>query len=129
MARRDRTWLVIEGGSLTEQLEVTRTRILEVSTIWSYGGDSFLDYSRDPARKSPHLQRAYEVSLYAKLERNDVKKMYVVRYYLNPGRAGIFICRATKTHGVLATRVQLSDPDAIENGITFRPHGSSWSNR
>ena len=84
--------LVIEGGGLTKQLEVTDPRILEVSKIWSYGDDSFLDYSRDPARKSPHLQRTYEVSFYAKLEPNDDRKMYAVRYYPNPaGQSYIYL--------------------------------------
>ena len=42
--------LIIEGGSLTKQLELTDPRILGLSNIWS-GTDNFLDNSREPAKK------------------------------------------------------------------------------
>jgi hypothetical protein len=58
--------LVIEGEGLTKPLEVTDSRILQLSMIWSYGSDSFLDYSRNPAKKPPHGLRGYEVSFYVK---------------------------------------------------------------
>lgn len=80
--------LVIEGEGLTKALELTDPRILEVSKIWSYGDDSFLDYSRKPAKKSPRNLRAYEVSVYVKPDQNEIKKMYDVRYYPNPSGQG-----------------------------------------
>jgi cytochrome c biogenesis protein CcmG, thiol:disulfide interchange protein DsbE len=84
--------LVIEGGGLTKPLEVAEPRILQNSMIWSYGNDSFLDYSLVAAKKPPHGLRAYEVSLYAKLDGIEIKKMYVVRYCPNPlGQGYIYL--------------------------------------
>jgi hypothetical protein len=80
--------LFIEGEGLTKALELTDPRILEVSKIWSYGDDSFLDYSRKPAKNSPRNLRAYEVSFYVKHDQNEIKKMYDVRYYPNPSGQG-----------------------------------------
>jgi hypothetical protein len=84
--------LVIGGEGLTKPLELTDPRILQVSKIWSYGDDSFLDYSRNPAKKSPCSLHAYEVSFYVKSEENEIKKMYVVRYCPNPvGQGYIYL--------------------------------------
>ncbi len=87
LAKAPTAKLIIEGGSLTKQLELTDPRILGLSNIWR-GTDNFLDNSREPAKKTPRGLRGYEVSFYAKLGENDIRKMYVVRYYPNPSGQG-----------------------------------------
>jgi hypothetical protein len=72
--------LTIEGVGLTKPLAVTDCKILELGNVW---GGNFLDNSRDPAEKPPHGLRGYDVSFCVQLGENDIRKMYVVRYFPN----------------------------------------------
>lgn len=69
--------ITISGGRLANSIELTDPQILEMSGAWS---DEFLD-SRNPVNEAPQESLAYEVSFYARIAENDVRKAYVIYYY------------------------------------------------
>jgi hypothetical protein len=79
--------ITISGGNLKKPLEITDPQVLAVGNIWS---GQFLDDSRTPLIEEPKGLRAYEVSFYEKLAENDVRKMYVVYYYVGPAEGQSF---------------------------------------
>ena len=72
--------IMISGGGLTSAIEVTDPRILDISNVWS---GQFLDRSRGTAKEPPRGLQRYEVSFYIKITNNEVRKKYVLYYYLN----------------------------------------------
>lgn len=75
--------IIISGGRLTRAIEVKDQRILDISNVWS---GQFLDGSKDTAKEAPRGLQRYEVSFYVEIADNEVKKAYVLYYYLNPIR-------------------------------------------
>ncbi len=73
--------IMISGGGLTSAIEVTDPRILDISNVWT---GQFLDRSRGTAKEPARGLRRYEVSFYVKFAENDVRKKYVVYYYMSP---------------------------------------------
>ena len=73
--------IIISGGGLTSTIEVTDPRILAISNVWS---GQFLDRSRGTPKEPPRRLRRYEVSFYVKIANNEVRKKYVLYYYLKP---------------------------------------------
>jgi len=72
--------IIISGGGLTSTIEATDPRILAISNVWS---GQFLDRSRGTEKEPPRGLRRYEVSFYVKIANNEVRKKYVLYYYLN----------------------------------------------
>ena len=77
-AKSDTVRITISGGRLTKAIEITDPQILALSNAWS---GQFLDGSRSPESEPPKGLLAYEVSFFAELAANDVRKVYVVYYY------------------------------------------------
>ena len=75
--------IVISGGALTNAIEVTEPRILDISNVW---GGEFLDHSRGTAKEPPQRPQRYEVSFYVEIADNKATKKYVLYYYPNPAR-------------------------------------------
>jgi hypothetical protein len=80
LAKAPTVKVTISGGGLTNIIEVTDPALLAISDIWQ---GQFLDRSRSPLDVAPTGLTRYEVSFYAKLSENKVRKMYVVYYYPN----------------------------------------------
>lgn len=74
--------IIISGGGLTSAIEVTDSRILDISNVWA---GQFLDRSRGTAKGPPRGPRLYEVSFYIKFADNDLRQRYVL--YYNPNSA------------------------------------------
>jgi hypothetical protein len=69
--------LVIEGGGLTQPLEITDAKLLDLSNVWT---GIFVDSSRDPVPEAPCGMGPYEISFYVKFGK-DIRKKYVVYYH------------------------------------------------
>ena len=81
LAKAPTVKIMISGGGLKSAIEVTDARILDISNVWS---GQFLDRSRGTAKEPPRGFQRYEVSFYIKIADNDVRKRYVLFYYLDP---------------------------------------------
>ena len=75
--------IIISGGGLTRPIEVTDQQILDMSNVWS---GQFLDLSKGTAKEPPRGLLHYEVSFYIKIADNEVRKKYVLYYYLKPSK-------------------------------------------
>lgn len=84
-AKSDTVRIKISGGRLTKAIEITDPRILALSNAWS---GQFLDGTRSPENEPPKGLLAYEVSFFAELGENDVRKVYVLYYYPNAPEQG-----------------------------------------
>jgi hypothetical protein len=84
-AKSDTVRIKISGGRLTKAIEITDPRILALSNAWS---GQFLDGARSPENEPPKGLLAYEVSFFAELGENDVRKVYVLYYYPNAPEQG-----------------------------------------
>src|ERR1700722_3232108 len=75
--------IVISGGALTNAIEITEQRILDISGVW---GGEFLDRSKGTAQETPRGFQRYEVSFYVEIADNKMTKMYVLYFYPNPAK-------------------------------------------
>lgn len=75
--KADTARVTITGGGLASPIQITDTKVLEVSQAWS---EEFLDTSRPPLAGAPPLDGAYEVTLYSRIADNDVRKTCVFFY-------------------------------------------------
>jgi hypothetical protein len=88
LAKAPTVKITISGGDLVGGIEVTNPQILRLSDAWS---GQFLDSSRSPENNAPQGLRSYEISFYAEIAKNDVRKIYVGYYYPNSSTEQGFI--------------------------------------
>jgi hypothetical protein len=69
--------ITISGGALTSEIEITDSRILDLSSAW---GGRFLDSSARSAIAPPQVGPTYEVWFYIKSADNGVQRRYVLYY-------------------------------------------------
>ena len=69
--------IVIEGGSLSQPLEITDPQILNLSNVWM---GTFFDVSHDPVPEAPRGIGPYQISFYVKWG-GEVQRKYVVYYH------------------------------------------------
>ena len=70
--------IVIEGGGLSQAIEITNPQILNLSNVWT---GRFIDSKRDPVNEPPRGIGPYEISFYVKFGENDIRKKYVLYYH------------------------------------------------
>jgi hypothetical protein len=69
--------ITISGGALTSEIEITDSRILDLSGVW---GGRFLDTSAAPAIAPPQVAPTYQVWLYIKSADQGVQRRHVLYY-------------------------------------------------
>jgi hypothetical protein len=80
LAKAPTVEIVISGGGLSKEIEVTDPRVLAISDVWL---GQFLDSSRGPLDKVRPGASAFELSFFVKIADNDIRKMYVAYYIPN----------------------------------------------